>query len=128
MYTLAKLWIWLKEHWKIVTLFVWSVTIWFVSRRNSSAALEVLQARKKSYDEQIALLRKSHRKELSEKDKLIVQYHDTIEQLEEKFKLEHREVTKEHREEIKKIVEASKGNPDEVRKKIEEEFGFEFVG
>ena len=128
MFTLAKSWMWVKEHWKVFAFFVWSMLVWVISRKNSMAALEVLEARKESYDKQLALLKRNHKKELTEKDKLIIEYHDTIDKLEEKFKNEHREITKEHKKEIKKIVEISRGNPEEIKKRIEEEFGFEFIG
>ncbi len=127
MFTVAKSWLWLKEHWKIVAVSVWSVLIWVVSRNNSRATLKVLEARKESYNKQMAILKKNHKKELSEKDKLILEYHDTIEKLEKRFQREHRTITEEHKKEVKKIVELSKGNPEEVRIRIEEEFGFKFV-
>ena len=127
MYSLVKAWIWLKEHWKIVALVSWSLFIWIFSRKNNNAALEVLEARKNSYEEQIAVLKRNHKKELSEKDKLIVQYHDTIEELEEKFKSNQESLSVEHKKEIKQIVETSKGDPDEIKKKIQEQFGFKLV-
>ena len=127
MYKLLKAWNWVKEHWKIVALFVWSIFIWAVSRKNSSAALEVLETRKQSYNEQIALLKRTHKKELSEKDKLIVEYHDIIEHLEEKFKEQEEQITEDHKKQIRRIVETSRDDPSKIRKRIENEFGFKFV-
>ncbi len=45
-------WIWLKENWKLPFLFVWTIFIWAVSRKNADAAIEVLEAKKESYDKE----------------------------------------------------------------------------
>ena len=127
MFTLAKSWIWIKEHWKIISLFVWTIVVWAVSRKNAEATLRVLETKKESYNKQLAELKKSHNKELSEKDKLILEYHDTIEKLESEFGKEQKELTDLQKRNIKRLVEVSKGNPDEIRKRIEEEFGIKYV-
>ena len=121
-----KAWLWLKEHWKMAAIFVWTVVVWVVSRKNSAKAEETLRARKESYNKQIALLKSKHNKELNEKDKLILQYHDTIDKLEKAFEEAEQELTKKHVNEVKEIVSKSNGNPDEVKKRIEEEFGIKF--
>ena len=110
----------------MAAIFVWTVVVWVVSRKNSAKAEETLRARKESYNKQIALLKSKHNKELNEKDKLILQYHDTIDKLEKAFEEAEQELTKKHVNEVKEIVSKSNGNPDEVKKRIEEEFGIKF--
>ena len=127
MFTLAKIWIWIKEHWKIISLFIWTIVVWAVSRKNAEATLRVLETRKESYNKQIAELKKSHQKELTEKDKLILEYHDIIEKLEIEFEKKERALTEVQKKSVKKLVETSRGDPDEIKRRIEEEFGIKYV-
>ena len=61
----------MKENWKIPFLVVWSIVIWALSRKNAEAALDVLEAKKESYDKQIISLKENHNKELTKRDLLI---------------------------------------------------------
>ena len=127
MFSIIKTWVWLKENWKVPVVVLWTIIVWFFSRKNAEAALDVLEVRKESYEKQIAFLKQAHKKELSEKDKLVIRYHDTIERLENEFSQKKKELTEKEKKLVKEIIEESKDNPDEVEKKIESLFGFTHV-
>ena len=122
-----KAWVWLKQNWKVPALVLWTIIVWIFSRKNAEVALEVLDAKKQSYEKQVAFLKQAHKKELSEKDELVIQYHDTIEKLEKEFSQKEEKITEEQKQLVKKIVEESKNNPDEVKRKVEDLFGFVYV-
>ena len=124
MFHIKLAWIWLKENWKIPFLVVWSVIIWAISRKNAEAALDVLAAKKESYDKQIVTLKENHSKELTKRDLLIKQYHATIKDLEEKYAQKSAILTKKEKEKVKQVVEEMEGDSDAVQKRIEELFNF----
>ena len=93
-----------------------------ISRKNAQAALDVLEAKKESYDRQIISLKENHKKELSERDKLVKRYHDTIKELETKYAEKSKVLTKANKQRVKEIVEKANGDPEAIRKKIEELF------
>tara|TARA_B100000282_G_C31611557_1_gene434981 strand:- start:330 stop:716 length:387 start_codon:yes stop_codon:yes gene_type:complete len=128
MFHIKLAWIWLKENWKIPFLVVWSIVIWALSRKNAEAALDVLEAKKESYDKQIISLKENHNKELTKRDLLIKEYHETIKRLEEKYKKKSAILTKKNKEKIKDIVVEMEGDTDAVQKKIEELFNFSDIG
>ena len=128
MFHIKLAWIWLKENWKIPFLVVWSIVIWALSRKNAEAALDVLEAKKESYDKQIISLKENHNKELTKRDLLIKEYHETIKRLEEKYKEKSAILTKKNKEKIKDIVVEMEGDTDAVQKKIEELFNFSDIG
>lgn len=123
MYHIKLAWIWFKANWKIPFFVAWSVMIWMLSRKNAQAALDVLSAKKESYDKQIVALKENHKKELSERDKLIKQYHDTIEELEIKYANKNIALTEAKKQRVKKIIEETHGDTDAVKEKIEKLFG-----
>ena len=61
---LAKAWSFTKQHWQFPFLAMWSVAIWIQTRRNSQAAIDVLNAKKESYDKQISALKEKHNEEI----------------------------------------------------------------
>ena len=124
MFHIRLAWIWLRENWKIPFLVVWSIIIWALSRKNAEAALDVLEAKKESYDKQIITLKENHKKELTKRDLLVKQYHETIERLEKKYAEKNVILTKKNKQRVKQVVEEMEGDSDAVQKKIEELFNF----
>jgi len=122
MFHIKLAWIWLKENWKIPFLIAWSVLVWAISRNNAEAALDVLAAKKESYDKQIVILKENHKKELTKRDLLVKQYHETLKQLEEKYQQKHVTLTIKEKQTVKQVVEEMEGDVDAVQKKIEKLF------
>ena len=81
-----------------------------------------MEARKESYNKQIIALKESHKIELSKRDKLLKTYHDTIDQIESKYKERSLSLNKKQKDKVKQIVNETNGEPDVVREKIEKLF------
>ena len=120
-------WLWLKNHWQIPFIIAWSMLVYFVSRRNSDAIIEVLNARKDSYEKQLNDLKKRHNDEIIERDRLIKRYHEAVSLVEKKYAEKEKELSLKEKRRVKQIVSESKGNPDVIKKEIEKSFGFDFV-
>ena len=123
----CKSWLWLKEHWQFPVLFLWTIVVFVVSRRNSEAMLEVLEAKKDSYKKQITILNEKHATEILKRDKLIDQYHEAVEKIEEDFRKKSKDLTAKQKNTIKEIIIDSKGDPDAVKAEIENVFNFTYV-
>jgi hypothetical protein len=89
--------------------------------------LEVIEAKRDSYKKQIEVLRRSHNKEILKRDGLIEQYEETIAKIEKTYAEEKKELSRREKEIIKEVVVKSKGNVDEIKQKIEKEFGLQFM-
>ena len=75
---LAKAWSFTKEHWQFPFLAMWSVAIWMLTRRNSQAIIDVLEAKRQSHQEQIELLKEKHNEEILKRNKLIEKYNESL--------------------------------------------------
>tara|TARA_S200000501_G_scaffold192181_1_gene180999 strand:- start:3460 stop:3849 length:390 start_codon:yes stop_codon:yes gene_type:complete len=117
-------WQCVKKNWKAAVLLLWSGAIWIISRRNSSAAIEAMQANKESYEAQIKSLKKQHTIEVQKREELHLKYQETLVRIEEKYKKKKEELSKVEKKKVKEIVQKAKDNPDEINKKIEDLFGF----
>ena len=54
-------------------------------------------------------------------------YENLMNSVERKFLEKSKKLTEKQKNDLKDVIIKSKGNPDEIRKRIEEEFGFRFV-
>ena len=102
IFKLKMAWAFIQKNWKMVGLAIWSVIVWFLSRRSSSAAITAMEANKESYETRIKSLKEQHAKEVKKRE----------------------ELSKTEKKKIKDIVEKAKDNPDEINEKIENLFGF----
>lgn len=124
MYHIKTIWIWLRENWKVPFIIVWSILIWAISRKNAQAVVDVLEAKKESYEKQIVELKENHERELSERDQNIKKYHQVVEEIEKKYQSKGAKITKANKKKIKELVLESKESPDVVKEKIETLFNF----
>lgn len=117
-------WLWLKENWKLTALAVWSILVWFFSRRSSQAAIDLMNANKESYEAQINSLKQQRTIERQKIKELDLKYKQTIAKIEEKYKKREQELSRKEKVKIKEIVQKAKDNPSEIDEKIENLFGF----
>ncbi len=121
-----KTWSFLKEYWQIPFIFLWTLATIVLTRRNTDALKEVISAKQQSHKKEIETLEKIHSDEIIKLKGVQEEYLRTIEQLEAKFKKQNIELSKKQVEDVKKIVVKSKGNPEEIIRKIENDFGIKF--
>ena len=124
--SLKKTWVWLKHNWKVPVLLIWSAFIYVLSRRNTEALKEVIELNKKAHKEEVQTINKAHREELIKLRTLQTQYRKTIEKLEKEFEAQNKVLSEKHIEDVKEIVIKSKGNPEQIIRKIENDFGIKF--
>ena len=120
-------WVWLKTYWHVPLLVIWSTVVYVLSKRNTAALVEVMEARKESYEKQINELKTRHNNEIIERDRLIKQYHETVSAIEKKYEEKQKKLKAKEKRKIKEIVRKSKGEPDVIKAEIEKSFGFVFV-
>ena len=125
--TFKSSWLWLRTYWHVPLLIIWSIVVYFVSKRNTDALVEVMEARKESYEKQINELKTRHNNEIIERDRLIKQYHQTVSVIEKKYEKKQKKLKAKEKKKIKEIVKKSKGEPDVIKAEIEKSFGFVFV-
>ncbi len=125
--SLKSCWVGLKTYWQVPLLVIWSVVVYVLSKRNTDALVEVMEARKESYEKQINELKTRHNNEIIERDRLIKQYHETVSAIEKKYEEQKKKLKAKEKRKIKEIVRKSKGEPDVIKAEIEKSFGFVFV-
>ena len=127
LFKLKKVWVWLKTYWVVPLLVVWAILIWVLARKDFNAAKEVMEARVKSYEDQISAIKDAHNKEIIKRDNLISEYNETISKIEKEFAKREKVLEKDHERVVREMIVKSKSDPEVIKEMIEKEFGFKNV-
>jgi len=98
-----------------------------VSRKNTDAAMKVLDATKQSYQSQIDGINKTYKQEIENRDKAIQKYNSILDQIEDAHKSASQQLKFDKRARIKEIVNQYHNDPSNLNKTLLDEFGFEYV-
>ena len=89
--------------------------------------LKVLQTSRKSYEDEVEVLNKTHAEEQKRKAAAVDEYHKLLGSIEKKYKNEKDKLTFEKRVRIKELIESYGGDKESLNNALMEEFGFEYV-
>lgn len=117
-------WIFIKKNWKIFAMAIWSIGIFIFARKNNQAAIETMEARKKSYESQIQALQDARNVEIQKREELTLKYKETLAKIEEKYTIKEEELSRKEKKKVKEIIKKAESNPDEISNKLEDLFGF----
>ena len=124
--TLKKTWAWLKHNWYVPAVIIYTLVLWFLFR-NKTKALDVLEVRSKSYEDQIKAIEDTHRKEIETRDNILKKYDTILLQLEKDYEEKNMAINKKKKQEIKKIVKEYNDRPDDLAKVLAERYGLNYV-
>ena len=124
--TLKKTWTWLRHNWYVPAVVVYTLVLWFLFR-NKTKALEVLEIRSKSYENQIKTIEEAHKKEIEARDKILKNYDNVLTQLEKDYEEKNMKLDTKKKKEIKKIVKEFNDRPDDLAKILAERDGIDYV-
>jgi len=121
-------WLFVKEHWKVFAMAIWSIGIFIFARKNNQAAIETMEVRKKSYESQIQALQDARNVEIQKRGELTLKYQETLVKIEEKYAIKEKELSRKEKKKVKEIIKKAESSPNEINNKLEELFGFAVTG
>jgi len=122
-----KSWLWLKTYWYFPIVFLYTLVLYVVLRKDSSAAIGVLGIRSDSYKEQIKTIETFHKAEADEKEKINKKFVETLEKVDVELKKSNDKLDRNKKKRVKEIVEKHSDNPERLAQLVKESFGFEIV-
>ena len=124
--TLTKTWVWIKHHWKIVAISVWTLFVWLMSRKNADMYKKILKNTIDNYKKEIEVLQNSNEKEQEEKQEAVRLRNESLARLEREYEGRGDKLSFEKRARYLELLETLSQEPEMVNKAIEEEFGFKY--
>ena len=115
--TAKKAWIWTKTHWYLPILFLAFIVaflIWAIARNGAFMAtlFDVWESSRTSYDEQLAVLEGVHKKETSERDKILEEYNRNLKKIEKDYGDQGELLASEKKKALDELIEKGYGDPD----------------
>jgi uncharacterized protein YlxW (UPF0749 family) len=116
--------IWTKGKYYIVTGFatVLAFAIIFLLKKKGDP-WKVFDETQDRHDKELGVINKNHQKSVEEHNQELETYHKAIESIEKTNKQENKKLNSKYKKEVKKIVKKYKNKPDDLSKKLFEEFG-----
>ena len=127
MIKMRKVWSFLKTHWYIPLAIVGVVFLFFVSRGNSKALIEIIKKSRDSHKKEVDSLDNIHAEEVEKREVAIRRYHETVDEIEKNFTESSQALDKKKKSQIKKIIDEVGDDPAELTKRISELTGFDIV-
>jgi|2_EtaG_2_1085320.scaffolds.fasta_scaffold22355_2 uncharacterized membrane protein len=118
-----KTWVWLKHYWYIPAVLVYTLVLIVATRRNTSAALEVLAVSKESYEKQVSVLNKTHEDEIQKRDKIVEKYNKVISEIDANRDNDLVKLDKDKKKRIKKLIEDNHEEPERLSRLLSITFG-----
>ena len=94
---------------------------------NTESVKRAFKMSKESHKEELKVINLAHKEELTKRDKIVVDYANTVMKLDDEYKKQNLKLHEWEKKKVKKIVEETHNDPKGRAKKIAEEFGFELV-
>jgi len=121
-----KAWIVIKRFWYVPVLVVLAgVSFFFL--RDKNIFVDLLKNTFKQYNEDIEKVNEVHRKELEQREKAQQEFEQRRVQIEQQFQEQNRELNDNHKKEIDKIIKETNNDPNELARRLSEEYGFQVV-
>lgn len=117
----SKIWTWLKVYW-YVPLIVIPMIIGLIILGRTKEVSGIFEGLRANYQEQLATLERLSAEERERKEKLDKQYQDAVRLLEEKYKVESRELSDIEKIRIRKLVEQYQNDLDGLAEKLKETY------
>jgi len=124
--SLKKTWVWLKHNWYVPAVIVYTIVLWLLFR-NKTRALDVLETRVKSYEDQMKVIDDAHAKEIAKRDQILKNYNKVLQDLEKDYEEKNMVLSKKKKEEVKRIVKEYNDRPDDLAKILAEQYGLTYV-
>jgi len=118
-----KVWSLAKKYWQVIVGFLAAIILFKAFRRPADPT-EILKVSNDTHDKVVDALNTAREEEQKAVDAALKNHDATIEKIEKKYLEEKKELTDQKREEIKKVIEDSRENPEDVTKKLAELTGF----
>jgi len=116
----------LKVYCWIATILI-GIALMMIFRKDSSKLLELLKLKQKEHDEIIEELEKNHGNEKEKANELEEIFKNEWHLLQTEYALRRESLLADHEEHLREIIKENINNPEEMKKRIEQDFEFKYV-
>lgn len=120
---LKKAWAWIKHHWYVPALLIYTIALWLFFRRKNEKILELFEISKESYKKEIDIINAAHLAEIQKKELIIQSYTEALKKLEIEYNIEVEKLDGKKKKEVTKLVSKFHDSPDKLAEEMKKLFG-----
>lgn len=124
MLTLTIVWSYIKKYWQYAVAIGLFAVGFFLFNHRTDLLSEALDAARKRHDDELKEIKAAHEKELADKEVALKKVQDTLVLVEKHYQEAQKELDDKKRKEVRKIVEETKDDPQELARRLQESTGF----
>tara|TARA_R110002110_G_scaffold274072_1_gene489312 strand:+ start:156 stop:566 length:411 start_codon:yes stop_codon:yes gene_type:complete len=126
-HNIQKTWVWAKNNWKILALFVYTLLLYLLFSKNTENAKKILDDARTAHKAEIDNLNKSHSELIKRRTENQKKYVEVMKKIEEETSKRNETITIAKKKRVKQIVEEAGDDPQKLAELVKETFGFEVV-
>ena len=126
-HNIQKTWLWAKNNWKILALFVYTLLLYLLFSKNTENAKKILDDARTAHKAEIDNLNKSHSELIKRRTENQKKYVEVMKKIEEETSKRSETITMAKKKRVKQIVEEAGDDPQKLAELVKETFGFEVV-
>mgnify|MGYP001177730623 CR=1 FL=1 len=115
--------VWCQQHWRWVVLIIAFIVVYLLGKRNAGAYKIQADLAKERYKKEKEAIEKAHELEIKKREEANQRYSKAVQKIEERYEKDKQNITHSKKEKIKRMVNKSKENPEEVDRILEQELG-----
>tara|TARA_R110000824_G_scaffold102872_3_gene244719 strand:+ start:109 stop:519 length:411 start_codon:yes stop_codon:yes gene_type:complete len=126
-HNIQKTWVWVKNNWKILALFVYTLLLYLLFSKNTENAKKILDDARTAHKAEIDNLNKSHSELIKRRTENQKKYVEVMKKIEEETSKRNETITIAKKKRVKQIVEEAGDDPQKLAELVKETFGFEVI-
>ena len=115
--------VWCRQHWRWLVLSVAFLVVYMIGRRGHKHLKLQAELARKQYLLEKQALQAAHQFEIEKREEAQKRYSDAVNKVEEQFERDKWNLTRAKKEQIKRLINKAKHDPDEVDRILEQELG-----
>jgi len=114
---------WCRQHWRWLVLSVAFIFVYMLGRKGSKSLKLQADLARKQYLKEKEAIQKAHDFEIQKREEAEERYSDAVILIEKKYEKDKWNITHAKKEELKRMVNKAKEDPDEIDRILEQELG-----
>ena len=115
--------IWCRQYWRWLVFAIAVLVSYFFGKRDSDSIREQAKLAKEMYLKEKEIIERAHQEEIEKREAAQQRYSDAVATIEQKYEEDSLRVSHAKKEDVKKMVQKAKNDPDEVDRILEQELG-----
>ena len=116
-----------KDNWKLILIVALSLALFFSMRKDYRSLEAAFEASKTSYEQRLNALKELHDEEIRQREQALREYREELERINSRYEDSRAELERRREQDTERVREQFDHEPEEVKQRIIETFGFEYV-